>query len=795
MKIVLSEKVDEIGEEYQKVFNIKKREDGKWEISVDELSLLKYLSLDKSVVIEKISGFIRWYREQIEEISYSKEEVYNIVDKAIQLDKEWRKIYLDDNCDMIIKHPFIQYNVELKCWNAKSGKLVNPILYKEDIETLKFNEFEVIITEAQLIKIQQLIDKIKSEISTAYVYPSAEGYILGLDYRLFDVYADLKRTLVNKLTVKYHRSDGDEILTFIEQLTTVPEEIRNDEETKDKILKYYECKLFTYPSIKLLLEKLGVKVIERGKIFRDYPTLDYINADVYSKLYNFQKESVDNWMKMKLGTIVEPTAGGKTVEASAIISLLKVPTLYVVNRIELLEQTREEIAKWLGIDKWKIGLYYGAEKDIKDITVATYQTTGRRMSDEEEENDEEENGNGKYQEITEELKQLMERFALVIFDEGHHSPAPVFKNIMLNVKSPYRLIISATPEREDRNEALAYLACGEVVAKHNYWNLLEERKVCPIKYHKVYVDLTDEEEELIEMKAQLDNLKMEGYKWGRRDEVKEKVKEWEMYVLTHPPFFFKLQERYKIEKMRKTPRTMGSITNILHFAQNKWITLLDILRKHKDDKIIIFNQRVAGAECLFYFCLEWAKNECPEMLDNIYLIYGATARCERRYDFEQFKKARRGIMITTNVLEEGINVPDINVVVMFNRTKVKRQMIQTVGRGCRPRKGKVEYVYELIARPKEKDEDEEAIVEMIADIFERGYSPINIPEFMIRSKRGMRYVGRETVYKYMEMGKSKARDITQDVIKVDEMEKYIQDNWERIMKEREEMKNGENNGN
>jgi superfamily II DNA or RNA helicase len=795
VKIILSEKVVEVGDEYQKVFNVERR-NGKWEITIDETSLLKYLYLDKMTVIEKITQFIRYFREHIEEINYSKEEVEKIVENAVKLDKEWRKIYLDDDCNMIIKHPFIAHNIELKCWNAKSGKLVNPILYKEDLQTLKFNEFEVIITEAQLIKIQSLIDKIKSEISTAYVYPSAEGYILGLDYRLFDIHPDLKRTLINKLTIKYHRSDGDEILTFIEQLSNVPEEIRNDEETKDKILRYYKCKLFTYPSVKSLLEKLGVKVIERGKIFKEYPTLD-INADVYSKLYNFQKESVDNWMKMKLGTIVEPTGGVKTVEASAIISLLKVPTLYIVNRIELLEQTREEIAKWLGIDKWKIGLYYGAEKDIKDITVATYQTTGRRISEEEEENDEEENGNGKYQEITEELKQLMERFALVIFDEGHHSPAPVFKNIMLNVKSPYRLIITATPEREDGNETLAFLACGEVVARHNYWDLLKEGKVCPIHYEKIYVFLTDEEEELIELKAQLDDLKIQGYRnrWGGRSEVKEKAKEWEMYVLTHPPFFFKLQERYKIEKMRKTPRTMGSITNILHFAQNKWIALLDILRKHKDDKIIIFNQRVAGAECLFYFCLEWAKNECPEMLDNIYLIYGTTARWERRYDFEQFKKAKRGIMITTNVLEEGINVPDINVVIMFNRTKVKRQMIQTIGRGCRPRKGKIEYVYELIAKPREKDEDEEAIVEMIADIFKRGYSPINIPEFMIKSRKGMRYVPRDVVYKYMEMGKSKARDITQDVIKVNEMEKYIQDNWERIMKEREEMKNGENNGN
>ena len=80
------------------------------------------------------------------------------------------------------------------------------------------------------------------------------------------------------------------------------------------------------------------------------------------------------------------------------------------------------------------------------------------------------------------------------------------------------------------------------------------------------------------------------------------------------------------------------------------------------------------------------------------IITGETKLNARKQIFSDFKSGVVHTIITTTVLDEGINVPDCSVVIIVNGTSSPRQTIQRIGRGCRyTNKGKIESVYELVS--------------------------------------------------------------------------------------------------
>ena len=134
-----------------------------------------------------------------------------------------------------------------------------------------------------------------------------------------------------------------------------------------------------------------------------------------------QTEALDAWWKAgRRGVVVLPTGTGKTHLANLAIQKTARPTLVVTPTIDLLNQWYDELALCFGVE---VGLLGGGYYDIKPLTVTTYDSAYMN------------------------LDRLGNRFGLIVFDECHHLPGPTYGLSATCAIAPFRLGLTATPER------------------------------------------------------------------------------------------------------------------------------------------------------------------------------------------------------------------------------------------------------------------------------------------------------------------------------------------------------------
>ena len=372
---------------------------------------------------------------------------------------------------------------------------------------------------------------------------------------------------------------------------------------------------FAVPYVEQFARELGLDVEDRV----DWPLreVDVPRADF--ELYGFQREALGAWKKAGMrGTVVIPTGGGKTFVAMAAIAELRVPTLICVTTVELAKQWKERLERYLGVSA---GLLAGGRKQISELTVATYHSASKRLS------------------------KLYDRFGFVVYDEGHHLPADTFKEIAFRLKAKYSMVLSATPERADRNEALIYKAAGEPVFATSYLDLVKMGVLAPLVHERVYVELTPDE----------------SFQYARVEEGEE------------------------LEDLRRTNELM----NLALRARRK-LEALEKLVELERGKILVFCQYVEQAKAA-YEAVRKVEPKCA-------LVTGSTAKGRRLRAFERFRGGEVRVLVTTTVLDEGVDVPDADVAIILSGSGQVRQMVQRVGRVLRWAPGKIAKVYEVIAK-------------------------------------------------------------------------------------------------
>ena len=243
------------------------------------------------------------------------------------------------------------------------------------------------------------------------------------------------------------------------------------------------------------------------------------------------------------------------------------------------------------------------------------------------------------------LGELYDKFGLVVYDEGHHLPAETFKEIAFRVKARYTMVLSATPERADGNELLIFKAAGEPVYVTSYLDLVLRGILAPLKLEKVYVELEGDEE------AEYASVAGEG---GERD-------------------------------LRRT----SELIRIASKARRKLEAVKEIVGG-EEGRVIVFCQYVDQAEAA-YAAIRQVEPRCA-------LVTGSTPKGRRLRALEDFRRGSVRVLVTTTVLDEGVDVPDADVAVILSGTGQARQMVQRVGRVLRWTPGKVAKVYEVIAR-------------------------------------------------------------------------------------------------
>ncbi len=359
-------------------------------------------------------------------------------------------------------------------------------------------------------------------------------------------------------------------------------------------------------------------------------------------LRDYQKQALDAWVANgKRGVIVLPTGSGKTVVGLKAISLLNIPTIVVVPTLDLVDQWRSRLEEEFNT---KVGVLGGGEWDIQPLTVSTYDSAYIHAD------------------------KLGNKFGLIIFDEVHHLPAAGYRNIAEMFASPYRMGLTATFEREDGLHAdLNRLVGGKVFEKRA--KDLTGKHLSPFRLEKIAVELTYEEQEEYDT-----NQKIFSDYLARIN-----------LTIRSPADFQKLVMRSGRDPgARRALLARNKARDIAYNSVSKTGELSKILKEHRDGKIFIFTEH----------------NKLVHRISRKFLIPSITYRTsskERSEILDRFKSATYRAVVTSKVLDEGIDVPDADVGVILSGTGSERAFIQRLGRILRKKEGKEAVLYEIIS--------------------------------------------------------------------------------------------------
>ncbi|GGA08736.1 DEAD/DEAH box helicase [Paenibacillus marchantiophytorum] len=171
-------------------------------------------------------------------------------------------------------------------------------------------------------------------------------------------------------------------------------------------------------------------------------------AETPFQLRDYQKQAVDAFHRIDVegsGVLVLPCGAGKTVVGIAAMARCKCATLILTSNVTSVKQWKREILSKTGLDQDQVGEYSGSSKEVKPITIATYQILTHR---------------GKKEDEFSHMGLFSQReWGLIIYDEVHLLPAPVFR-ATAEIQATRRLGLTATLIREDGREEDVFSLVG-----------------------------------------------------------------------------------------------------------------------------------------------------------------------------------------------------------------------------------------------------------------------------------------------------------------------------------------------
>ena len=194
------------------------------------------------------------------------------------------------------------------------------------------------------------------------------------------------------------------------------------------------------------------------------------------KIRDYQRQAVERFWDGGSGVVVLPCGAGKTIVGAGAMSVAKTNTLILVTNTVSARQWKAELLKRTTLTDEEIGEYSGSLKEVKPVTIATYQilTTKRK---------------GEYAHLA-----LLDAkdWGLVVYDEVHLLPAPIFK-LTADLQARRRLGLTATLVREDGKEGDVFSLIGPKRYDAPWKDIESQGYIAPASCFEVRVDLTDEE--------------------------------------------------------------------------------------------------------------------------------------------------------------------------------------------------------------------------------------------------------------------------------------------------------------
>ncbi len=361
------------------------------------------------------------------------------------------------------------------------------------------------------------------------------------------------------------------------------------------------------------------------------------------KLRDYQEEAINTWERADSRGVLElPTGSGKTVIGIAAIVQAATPALVVVPTIDLLEQWRRELATEFDCPIGQLG---GGEQRVEQVTVATYDSAYLRADE------------------------LGDRFGLVVFDEVHHLGGEGYRDIARLLAAPARLGLTATFQRPDGAHEVIEQLVGPKVYGLTAADLAGEH-LAEYDIRRIEVELTPEERDRYE--AQQGTF----VNYLRQSDLS----------LTSGSDYQKLVMRSGTDpRAREALLAKQEAREIMMNASGKVQQLQRIFQRHEHDRIIVFT----------------AHTDLVYRLSSRFLlpaITNETGAAERREILRRFRDGEYDRVVTANVLDEGVDVPDANVAVLLAGSGSEREFTQRLGRILRPSAdGGRATLYELVS--------------------------------------------------------------------------------------------------
>jgi superfamily II DNA or RNA helicase len=280
-----------------------------------------------------------------------------------------------------------------------------------------------------------------------------------------------------------------------------------------------------------------------------------------------------------------------------------------------------------------IGMYYGKIKEYCKITITNVQNLDMI---------------------------LLKMFNFVIFDELHNCTERTLE-ILEEHDFKYRIGLSATAERSDEGHWKFMKFFDYNVFKYSPQDALTDGILNPFRFTNIGVEMDSENMDRYTELTQEINMLLRVTRLRSNSGEKERAK----------------ARLYTIINDRK---------QIISNYERKFSVIQTIVTKHKKDKIIVFNNYNTQTNKCYWHLLECGIKSG--------IVHSGLSDTERQHALDSFAKDKINVLLTSKVLDEGYNLPSIDVGIIMAGDSTEKQTIQRMGRVLR-KKNKESNLYQL----------------------------------------------------------------------------------------------------
>ena len=406
----------------------------------------------------------------------------------------------------------------------------------------------------------------------------------------------------------------------------------------DERTRCHRAEAVDYADVVMALHRLKLPYDDQARRYLELPS----GLVVHREPRPYQEAALRAWQRSRgRGVVVLPTGAGKSWLACMAIEDKQRSALIVAPTLDLVRQWYDLLRTSFG---QPVGIVGGGEHTVEALTVTTYDSAYIHM------------------------EHLGNRFGLVVFDEVHHLPGAAYATAARMCLAPYRLGLSATPERTDGGHDHLDQLVGPLVYRQHITELAGSF-LSDYDVERITIDLSPEELEAYHAARAI----------YRQFVVNQGIRMsspngWSEFIM----------RAAGSEAGRAAMDAYQEQRRIAFAAPTKLRYVHHLLQRHRRDKAIVFTANNATAYRL-----------SRELL--IPVITHQTKVSERSTILDGLRGDRFNAVATSKVLNEGVDVPSASVAIIVSGSGSVREHVQRLGRVLRKQEDKRAILYELVS--------------------------------------------------------------------------------------------------